>query len=215
MGNKLAAEIGATVRANTHRRQRALETLALLADDRTRVAHAEELRAAGIAVRLGMATNDRALEYLRDLAQIALFERVMPPARTGADCSFRLPRYDTDWLRAAKDPTALYQFYDASGAVLYVGITWDPVSRFHQHSKKSKWWPLAARHTIRWYPDRLKAAEVEVRAVAREHPPYNSRLHTLTAENAMAPRRAIGRPGIPYRLPYRLIGTQKPAADVA
>jgi predicted GIY-YIG superfamily endonuclease len=208
MGTALAAEIYATVRASTGRRQLALMTLARLADDRTRVAHADELRAAGIGAHLWTRDDDKALAHLRDLAQLGLFERLMPPGRAAMDCSFRLPRYDTDWLSKAKDPTVVYRFYDAHDALLYVGISWDPVSRFHQHSKTSKWWPQAVRHTIRWYPDRLEAAELEMKAIWRENPRFNSRLHSLSLHNAMVSSR-----GTTLVPPYQLIATPSTAAN--
>lgn len=40
---------------------------------------------------------------------------------------------------------ALYRFYDAAGALLYVGITIDPGSRWRSHAHDKPWWQQVAQ----------------------------------------------------------------------
>jgi predicted GIY-YIG superfamily endonuclease len=69
--------------------------------------------------------------------------------------------------------TALYRFYAADGALLYIGITVNPKARDYQHAAKSPWWPESARKDICWY-ETWPAAELAERAAIRaERPRYN------------------------------------------
>jgi hypothetical protein len=74
--------------------------------------------------------------------------------------------------REASDPTVLYRFYAADGALLYVGITrtWD--RRMRHHALKP-WWPDVATTTKKIYRTRLAAARAEHAAITRENPRLN------------------------------------------
>lgn len=71
------------------------------------------------------------------------------------------------------DRTALYRFYDADGALLYVGITYDIGIRFHNHSRKKEWWPAATDLTVKWYETRDLAMAAEREAIKTESPVWN------------------------------------------
>jgi DNA-binding transcriptional regulator YhcF (GntR family)/predicted GIY-YIG superfamily endonuclease len=73
--------------------------------------------------------------------------------------------------------TALYRLFDASGALLYVGITSDPENRWRQHALLNKaWWPNVATKKIDWIADRATAGAAEVDAIKSEAPRHN-KLH--------------------------------------
>jgi len=72
-------------------------------------------------------------------------------------------------------PTFLYRLYDATGNLLYVGITSDIARRMNQHATDKAWWPEVARKTIELHPSRSDAGFAEMAAVRKEHPRHNVR----------------------------------------
>ncbi|MFC7880463.1 GntR family transcriptional regulator [Streptomyces sp. NPDC057376] len=72
--------------------------------------------------------------------------------------------------------TALYQFFDHAGQLLYVGITDDPKTRWARHQKyaATTWWPRASRVSVDWVTGRDAAAVAELRAIRTRAPLYNS-----------------------------------------
>lgn len=71
--------------------------------------------------------------------------------------------------------TALYRFFDASGVLLYVGITDNPSKRWNEHaiSKRATWWSTVAKKTLEWYPSRDAADAAETQAINVERPLHN------------------------------------------
>lgn len=69
--------------------------------------------------------------------------------------------------------TALYRFFDADDELLYVGITYDPATRWKQHQSKAPWWRDVTMRTVEWYDDRPAAEAAERKAVQTEGPRYN------------------------------------------
>jgi hypothetical protein len=76
---------------------------------------------------------------------------------------------------AIVDRTALYRFFDSAGALLYVGITASPSTRFTLHSKKSPWWKYVdhARTAVEYHETRILAAAAELAAIKSEGPKWN------------------------------------------
>lgn len=70
-------------------------------------------------------------------------------------------------------PTALYRFFDADGALLYVGITADLEQRWTKHQSEKPWWPDVAEKTVAWHDDRPSALAAELEAIKTEAPRYN------------------------------------------
>lgn len=68
---------------------------------------------------------------------------------------------------------ALYRFFDATGQLLYVGLTSDPGRRMGQHRVEKPWWSEVANVTIQTYPDRESVAAAERAAIRTETPRYN------------------------------------------
>lgn len=69
--------------------------------------------------------------------------------------------------------TALYRFFNADGALLYVGITEHLGIRWNTHAKKQPWWPQVARQTVDWHETRALAEKAETAAIKAEQPKYN------------------------------------------
>jgi predicted GIY-YIG superfamily endonuclease len=71
--------------------------------------------------------------------------------------------------------TTLYRVFDASGRLLYVGITdWTPDRRMMEHRyKQAGWAPLAKRFTYEQYDDRESAVAAELSAIRNEDPVWN------------------------------------------
>ena len=66
----------------------------------------------------------------------------------------------------------LYRAFDASGALLYVGISWLAVRRVPQHSKK-EWFDDVARVEIAKFESRDEALKAEKKAIIEERPLHN------------------------------------------
>lgn len=99
--------------------------------------------------------------------------------------------------RPAPGYTAVYRFYDAADALLYIGICDEPLKRWYTHAVDKSWWPEVVRFRVAWFPSRDEAIEAEREAIIAEKPlhnvvwngiPYNSSqfpvmyLHQITRE---------------------------------
>ena len=71
--------------------------------------------------------------------------------------------------------TALYRHFDASGALLYVGISNKPDDRTAMHMKASPWRNDVSKVTIDWLGDRRSALAAEAAAIQSEGPKHNRR----------------------------------------
>jgi hypothetical protein len=67
----------------------------------------------------------------------------------------------------------LYRYFDASGALLYIGITFNPVVRDREHGLYSPWHKMAVSTLLEAYPDRNAAIKAEIIAIAKEKPAFN------------------------------------------
>jgi predicted GIY-YIG superfamily endonuclease len=70
--------------------------------------------------------------------------------------------------------TVLYRHLDADGALLYVGITCDPVNRLSNHKACSPWAESIASVTMQWFDCRDDAAAAERIAIRNENPLFNT-----------------------------------------
>ena len=77
--------------------------------------------------------------------------------------------------------TALYRWYDAEGALLYIGITGHLPTRQAIHAKNSAWSEFAALSRVEHHADRATAEAAEVAAILAEMPIFN-RQHNDTPE---------------------------------
>lgn len=81
----------------------------------------------------------------------------------------RRPSKSIDFSRR----TALYRLFDTEGRLLYVGIAFNPDSRWAGHSASKSWWPDVAEKRIEWHETRSAAVAAERAAIAAELPLYN------------------------------------------
>lgn len=72
----------------------------------------------------------------------------------------------------------LYRFYNASGDLLYVGITNNPPRRLGEHRDAKAWWQEVARIDMEQHPDRLALHTAERRAIETERPRHNIQLNS-------------------------------------
>lgn len=70
--------------------------------------------------------------------------------------------------------TAVYRLYDASGELLYVGVSHHPRARLKAHGLRKPWWPEVSRDDVQWHPDRDAALREEARVIREENPRYNA-----------------------------------------
>lgn len=66
----------------------------------------------------------------------------------------------------------IYRLYDATGALLYVGVTWRLDRRMSKHTAKP-WWHQVVRREISNTTSRDDAARQERQAIEVERPRYN------------------------------------------
>lgn len=69
--------------------------------------------------------------------------------------------------------TAVYRVFDADGALLYVGMGRNPMSRWASHSAQHAWWQKAHSFRVEWHATRKEAAAAEIRAIQTECPQHN------------------------------------------
>lgn len=92
--------------------------------------------------------------------------------------------------------TALYRHFDASGRLLYVGISLHSIQRTAKHRSGSHWFQDIARIEIEWLSERRSALAAEATAISKEKPLWNV-ARPKGCERAMdAPATEhVGRPG--------------------
>lgn len=73
----------------------------------------------------------------------------------------------------AATPHALYRFFGAGGALLYVGITNNPSRRFTQHGVSREWWHEVETIRMERFPNREAVLAAERAAIKKERPKYN------------------------------------------
>lgn len=68
---------------------------------------------------------------------------------------------------------ALYRFFDAQGALLYIGRTNDMNRRGDHHARNQGWWPDVARCTVEFLADFEALVDAEIAAILAEKPRHN------------------------------------------
>lgn len=76
-------------------------------------------------------------------------------------------------MSAEPVPTFVYRFFDAHGVLLYVGISYDPSTRWHHHRLTQPWWKSVTEIRASLYPSRTNALAEEYRAIKEERPLHN------------------------------------------
>lgn len=67
----------------------------------------------------------------------------------------------------------LYRYFDAQGALLYIGVTSRINRRMREHWESSEWFAKIARCEFQQFPDRKSVLEAEREAIISEKPLHN------------------------------------------
>ena len=89
---------------------------------------------------------------------------------------------------------ALYRFYDATGTLLYIGITADPGNRWRSHAQDKPWWQQVTNITVETHPTRTAVLDAERAAIIAEKPTHN------IVHNRRRSSRSL--PSTPYQDPW-------------
>ena len=76
-------------------------------------------------------------------------------------------------MRGRRARHELYRFYDASGDLLYVGITGSVRLRTSRHRTTQPWWDLVATMTVQRFETRAESEIAERIAIRDEDPVFN------------------------------------------
>lgn len=92
------------------------------------------------------------------------------------------------------EPTCVYQYYDHSGRILYVGITGRGIKRSHEHAKSKDWWSQTTGCHIEHFASREDALARESYLIAAYKPPFNTQgvARNLTLDEIAAARQSAG-----------------------
>jgi hypothetical protein len=71
------------------------------------------------------------------------------------------------------DTTSVYKYFDAGGALIYVGITNQGPARQKAHVRAAVWWSLAVRSEIEHFGTRAAAAKRESELIREHRPKFN------------------------------------------
>lgn len=69
--------------------------------------------------------------------------------------------------------TFIYRLYDSDGALLYVGITWNPWVRWRVHKKEKLWWGEVAFFDLHTCKDDRHARDWETWCIHNLNPLHN------------------------------------------
>lgn len=91
----------------------------------------------------------------------------------------------------------LYRIFDATGQLLYIGITHDVGARFQQHRADKSWWHERDTHTVEEAPTRADVLYLEAKAILTEFPKYNRDIPSFARFDVLRSRATIAEgPGI-------------------
>lgn len=86
-------------------------------------------------------------------------------------------------MASRKRKVYLYRHFNAAGALLYVGVTFNPLRRDRDHASFSKWYNLVASTTLEVHPSREAGADAEENAIAKERPLFNIKISDRRKES--------------------------------
>jgi hypothetical protein len=76
-------------------------------------------------------------------------------------------------MTASARANCLYRFYGDDDALLYIGMTKNPLSRLNDHARGKDWFGEVVRVSIEHFPSRYELQEAEKRAICSENPAFN------------------------------------------
>lgn len=74
------------------------------------------------------------------------------------------------------DRVALYRLFGADNALLYIGISRNPTTRFASHATYKSWWGQVTRKEVTWLKASWREAlDVEAKTIRKENPLHNGK----------------------------------------
>lgn len=77
---------------------------------------------------------------------------------------------------------SVYWLFDVNRALLYIGESRNPLTRWKQHERDKPWWDEVTDFRIKWFDCFVDAAKAERLAILAENPRYNVERHDITWE---------------------------------
>lgn len=71
------------------------------------------------------------------------------------------------------DASAVYRIYDKHGALLYIGMSYDPETRVRVQRREKPWGHQIARHEVDWHPNRAASQRAERLLIEGLQPRHN------------------------------------------
>ena len=108
----------------------------------------------------------------------------------------------------------LYRFFDASGRLLYIGISLSAVQRAARHRQQQPWWDQVVRMEVEHFPGatREELERIERDAIRAERPLHNV-VHAVDFE--LPPCRVCGRRVRRHTVAYVVVlGVRSPPCDL-
>lgn len=93
----------------------------------------------------------------------------------------------SDAAQIKDEPCYLYRHFDATGVLLYVGISLSAINRLKEHKVGSHWFESIKQVSIETFPTRSEALLAEKKAISAENPKHNIQgRRSLKIEEAIA-----------------------------
>lgn len=110
---------------------------------------------------------------------------------------------------------SVYQYFDANGVLLYVGMTSRGDARNVEHNKSKDWWPHVASQSVSHFGSRATALEVERELISAFAPPFNVQ-HNARHEQARSHylRKHVSVANVLPPDLYRMLGRELPLHTV-
>ena len=101
-------------------------------------------------------------------------------------------------------PVALYRCRDASGRLLYAGVSAEPLRRAGQHAYSADWAGMLARIDVDWFQSRAAALAAEAEAIRDDAPLFNDQHSgdrpTYEIDNTIRPKAVRGACQVPLHV---------------
>lgn len=81
-----------------------------------------------------------------------------------------------------KSLASVYQYFDRSGVLIYIGVTSRGLGRNIEHAKSKEWWPFVARQEVEHYQNYEQALQAEKALIKAFRPPFNKQHNPLHRE---------------------------------
>jgi len=103
------------------------------------------------------------------------------------------------------EDTSLYRVYNKKNVLLYVGISKSIMNRLSQHRRDKPWWVEVSTIRVQHFSSRVKAEDLEQKAIKKEKPLYNKdyMLLHLNAERSRSHAKLIANAVMKLQLTHK------------